>query len=200
MGKASRAKRDRREEAGFVASLTNCAGTWLEKAPAPAERTRIAAAHAELARHRSEAQQLAADESAMIHASLEIFRDPRFEPLQFDDWVVEQILDTLGEPPIVERDDDPAFSDYLRNAVGLVATARVRRAMAEQVRRFLPQYVEADQIRAALAIEHNAYMTVMSDAATPLLVQMTVGALARWYDEREASDEPEDGQKAGAGV
>jgi hypothetical protein len=71
----------------------------------------------------------------------------------------------------------------------VIASARVRRALAEQSRRFLPEYVEAGQIREGLAIEHNAYMTVMSEAATPLLVQMLVGGLARWYEEHEEESE-----------
>jgi hypothetical protein len=61
--------------------------------------------------------------------------------------------------------------------------------MAEQVRRFLPTYVQAGQINEALAIEYNAYLTVMSEAVTPLLAQMLVGALARWYDEHEEDEE-----------
>jgi hypothetical protein len=190
MGRASRAKRDRRAEAGFVAALTACEGSWLAKPPDAAEQQRIAAAHRELARHRAEAAQLAADENHFIAFSLEVLRDPRFQPLHYDDWVIERILERYGEPPVVEDSSDPAFSDYLRTAVLDLADSRVRRAMAEQVRRFLPQYVEAGQVREALALERNAYLTVMSDAATPLLVQMLVGGLARWYEEHEEEDEP----------
>ncbi|MFN8566181.1 MAG: hypothetical protein U0Z44_01390 [Kouleothrix sp.] len=80
---------------------------------------------------------------------------------------------------------DTSFTDYLRQAVQWVATARgSRRAISLQAGRFLPAYVEAGQINEALAIGYNTYVTVMSDANTPLLVQMMVGALARWYDER----------------
>ena len=112
-------------------------------------------------------------------------------PLHLDDWLIEEILNEIGEPPIVADNDDPSFSNYLLQALGVVADARLRRALAEQSHRFLPQYVEAGQIREALAIEHNAYMTVMSNAATPLLVQMLVGGLARWYDEHEEEDVPQ---------
>jgi hypothetical protein len=77
-----------------------------------------------------------------------------------------------------------------------IATPRVRRAMAEQVRRFLPTYIQAGQVKEALAIEYNAYLTVMSDAVTPLLAQMLVGALARWYDENEEDEEVESAESA----
>jgi hypothetical protein len=188
MGKASRTKRERREQAGFVASLTACEGTWLERPPSGEELARIAAARKELEKHRVEAAALGADQEATNRLSLEVFRDERFTPLHFDDWVIESVLKQHGEPPIVEDDSDPAFSNYLRAAVGTIASARVRRALAEQVRRFLPQYVEAGQIREALAIEHNAYLTVMSEQVTPLLVQMLVGGLARWYEEHEEAE------------
>jgi hypothetical protein len=101
------------------------------------------------------------------------------------------VLDKHGEPPVVESDDDPAFSDWLRTAVIDVASSRVRRAMAEQVRRFLPMFVENEQFKEALALDYNAYLTVMSDAVTPLLAQMMVGGLSRWYDEHEEEEEEE---------
>ena len=84
------------------------------------------------------------------------------------------------------RDDaDPAFSDYLRRAVLWMSASRVRRTIAEQARRFLPTLVINGDVRGALALERNAYLTVMSEAATPLLVQMMVAALASWYDTHE---------------
>ena len=86
---------------------------------------------------------------------------------------------------LFRSEDDPSFSDYLREAVVWFATSRVRRAVSAQVRRLLPAFVEAGQIREALAIQNNAYLTVMSDAVTPLLAQLMVGALSRWYDEHE---------------
>lgn len=188
MGKQSRAKRERRVQAGFVASLTTSDGTWLERAPDAEELARIKAADQELRKHRLEALSLGADRDAFNRFSLSIYRDERFTPLHFEDWVIESILKDHGEPPIVADNEDPAFSNYLLLALGSIASARVRRAMAEQSRRFLPQYVEAGQIKEALAIENNAYMTIMSDAATPLLVQMLVGGLARWYEEHEEEE------------
>ena len=196
MGKKSRAKRERREQAGFVASLTASEGTFLERPPAADEQQRINAAFQELKKHRVEADAFAADSEAANRAAIELFRSPLFAPLQFEDWVVESLLDKHGEPPVVEDDSDPAFSDWLRAAVLDIATPRVRRAMAEQVRRFLPTYIQAGQVKEALAIEYNAYLTVMSDAVTPLLAQMLVGALARWYDEHEEDEEVESANSA----
>jgi hypothetical protein len=185
MGRKSRVKRDRRELADFTASLTACEGTWLERPVGAEEAARISAAQQVLGRHRAEAEALGKDVDALHRFSLETFRDERFAPLYFDDWLVEDIIARFGEPPVAEDENDPSFSDYLRQAVLWVATSRVRRAISAQARRFIPAYVEAGQIRQALAIENNAYLTVMSDAVTPLLAQITVGALSRWYDEHE---------------
>jgi hypothetical protein len=196
MGKKSRAKRERREQAGFVASLTASEGTFLDRPPAADEQQRINTAFQELKKHRTEADAFAADAEAANRSSIDLFRSPLFAPLQFEDWVVESLLDKHGEPPVVEDESDPAFSDWLRAAVLDIATPRVRRAMAEQVRRFLPTYIQAGQIKEALAIEYNAYLTVMSDAVTPLLAQMLVGALARWYDEHEEDEEVESAESA----
>jgi hypothetical protein len=185
MGRTSRVKRHRRELADFTASLTACEGTWLERPVGAEEAARISAAQQVLGRHRAEAEALGKDVDALHRFSLETFRDERFAPLYFDDWLVEDIIARFGEPPVAEDENDPSFSDYLRQAVLWVATSRVRRAISAQARRFIPAYVEAGQIRQALAIENNAYLTVMSDAVTPLLAQITVGALSRWYDEHE---------------
>ena len=87
-----------------------------------------------------------------------------------------------------EASADPSLSDYRRPAGPWVDTARVRRAISLQAGRFLPAYVEASQINEALAINYNTYVTVMSDANTPRLVQMMVGALARWYDEHDEDE------------
>jgi len=189
MGKKSRTKRERREQSGYTAALTACEGTWLERPPTPEERARLDAAFQELKKHRIEAQSFGADPEAANKFSIELFRSPVFAPLQFDDWMIESVLERHGEPPIVEDEGDTAFSDYLRTATLDVASPRVRRAMAEQVRRFLPLYVEAGQIQEALAIDYNAYLTVMSDAVTPLLAQMLLGGLSRWYDEHEEDEE-----------
>jgi hypothetical protein len=185
VGKKSREKRARREQAGFVASLTNSDGTWLERAPDAQELTRIQMADRMLREFRVDAMQLGANQEEFNKFSLSVYRDERWAPLYLDDWLIEGIIAELGEPPVVEDESDPAFSNYLLRALGTVASSRFRRAMAEQSRRFLPQYVQEGKIKEALAIEHNAYMTVMSDAATPLLVQTLVGGLARYYDEYE---------------
>ena len=188
MGRKSRIKKDRRAEADFTAALTACEGTWLEQPPAAEEVARIASAQHELGNHRKQAAELSADEEALHRLSLEIFRDPRFAPLHFDDWMIEQVLDQFGEPPVVEDEADTAFSDYLRVAVQSIGSSRVRRAISSQLRRFIPAYVEAGQITEGLALDYNAYVTVMSNANTPLLVQMLVGGLSRWYDEHEEEE------------
>jgi hypothetical protein len=190
MGRKSRAKRDRRAQADFTTALTACEGTWLERPPSEEEEAKLKAADQTLKQHRAAAAELSSDEERLQRFSLEVFRDERFKPLYFDDWVVEQVLDQYGEPPVSEDPADTAFTDYLRTAVQWVANARVRRALATQARRFVPQYVEAGLINEALAIDYNAYVTVMSDANTPLLVQMLVGGLSRWYDEHEEDEEP----------
>jgi hypothetical protein len=188
MGRQSRAKRERREQSSYAASLTACEGSWIEHAPSPDEMAKIQSAAQMLRGFRLEAQQLGTDRVAFNQLSLEMYRDPRWNVLHFEDWVIESVLDEIGEPPIVVDNEDPAFSNYLLQALGVFAGARVRRVVAEQSRRFLPQYIGEGNIRAALTIEHNAYMTVMSEAATPLLVQMLVGGLARWYDEHEEEE------------
>lgn len=191
MGKASRAKRERREQADFTAQLTACEGTELEHRPSSDELARIAAARRELDQYRSVAAAMSRDPNTLTRRGVEVFRAAHFAPLHFDDWVIEQVFEALGEPPVSEDPNDTAFSDYLRAAVETVASGRVRRALAEQVRRFLPQYVKAGLIEEAIIIEQNAYLTVMSNMVTPLLAQMMVGGLARWYDEHEEENEEE---------
>lgn len=189
MGRKSRAKRDRREQTDFDTALIACEGTWLEQPISADEEARIAAARKVLSQHRDIANALSADQEATQRFSLEVFRDPRFAPLAFDDWMVESILQEFGEPPVAEDEGDTSFSDYLRQATQWAATSRVRRALVRQASRFLPSFVDEGKIRHALAIDYNSYVTVMSDAVTPLLAQMLVAALARWYDEHE-EDEP----------
>ena len=193
MGRKSRVKRERREQADFTAALTASAGTWLERPPTAEEQKRLDDAFQELKKHRAEADALAADAEAANRFSIDMFRAPIFAPLQFDDWMIETVLDRHGEPPVVEEEGDTAFSDWLRAAVLDVSSSRVRRSMAAQARRFVPSFVSAGQIKEALAIDYNAYLTVMSDAVTPLLAQMLVGGLARWYDEYEEELEEEEG-------
>ena len=185
MGKASRAKHARRETTEYVSSITACEGTWLERMPERDEQIRIAQARQELMQHRLIAAEMGKDEAATNRLSLEVLRDQRFAPLHFEDWLIEQVINAHGEPPIVENDDDPAFSDYLRAAVQHVASSRLRRALTSQASRFLPQLVDEGKIREALALEYNIYITSMSDAVTPLLAQMMVGGLARYYEEHE---------------
>ncbi|MBS1968425.1 MAG: hypothetical protein JST60_22045 [Chloroflexi bacterium SZAS-1] len=189
MGRKSRAKRDRRAETHYVAALTASEGTWLEQPVSEEESARIKAAQKTLEQHRAAATELSSDEDRLQRFSLEVFRDARFTSLYFDDWMIEQVLEHFGEPPVSEDPADTAFSDYLRAAVQWAATPRVRRALSGQATRFLPEYVEAGLINEALAINYNAYVTVMSDANTPLLVQMMVGGLSRWYDEHEDTDD-----------
>lgn len=181
-------KQERRYQADLAARLTNATGTWLERPPTAEEQARISAAHKQLEQHRRLADEISRDPDALTRRGLEVFRATHFAPLHFSDAVIEKVLATLGEPPVVEDPDDTAFSDYLRTAVIRTATAPVRRVLADQVRRFLPQYMASNQIEAALIIEQNAYLTVMSDLVTPLLAQMMVGGLARWYEQHPDAD------------
>ncbi|HMO57414.1 MAG TPA: hypothetical protein PKA05_10065 [Roseiflexaceae bacterium] len=182
-------KRQRREQANYVASLTACEGTWLERAPDTAEQERIRSTDQMLRGFRTQAAELGNNREEFNRFSLDIFREERWAPLYLDDWVIETVIEEVGEPPVVTDPDDLSFSNYLLQALGAIATSRFRRAMAEQARRFLPIYLGEGRNKEALAIGHNAYMTVMSEAATPLLVQTLVGGLARYYeslDEEEA--------------
>lgn len=190
MGKKSREKRERRAQAGYVASLTNSEGTWLEHAPSPEEMVRVGQAAQMLRQYRLLAVEIASNQEEFNKLSLALYREERWQPLYLDDWLVEGIIAEVGEPPVVEAEDDPSFTTYLLKALGAVASARFRRALAEQSRRFLPQLVQETRFKEALAVEHNAYMTVMSDAATPLLVQTLVGGLARYYESIEDDEEP----------
>ncbi|HEU4325041.1 MAG TPA: hypothetical protein VFS21_18010 [Roseiflexaceae bacterium] len=177
-----------RSASAYAAQLTACAGTWLEQPAGPEEQTRIAAARRALSAHRAQADAFAADPEEAARFSLELFRDPRFAPLLFSDATVEALLRDRGEPPV---DEDPAsdtFSTYLREAAVSLATARARRTLVEQVQRFIPQFVEQGDIRAALAIEYNIYLTSYGDGASPLIVQLLLGALTRWYEEHEIEE------------
>src|SRR5690349_9836102 len=105
MGKQSRAKRERREQASFAAGLTACEGTWLERAPDSAEVTRIQGALQLLRNHRLEAQALAGDRDAFNAFSLQIYGEERWGALHLEDWVMEAILEEVGEPPMA-RDNN----------------------------------------------------------------------------------------------
>ena len=174
--------------AWFPATLMACAGTWLEQPPDAAEQARINAARRALQAHRAEADAFGADHAEAARFSLELFRDPRFAPLAFADRLVASIIEQHGEPPVAESDDDPSFSDYLHDVALSVSSGRLRRALVEQVQRFIPQYVEAGQIREALAIEYNIHLTNYGEGSSPLIVQLLLAALVRWYDEREGEE------------
>lgn len=175
----------------FVATLTHCAGTWLAQPPTTEEERQIAAAFQLVREQRHATVTFHSDPSAANAFSIILFRDAAFAPLQISDALVAQILRTVGEPPVVQSEaDDDAFADYMRAAVLTIATARVRSALAAQLRRLLPRYVNNRQWREAIAIDYNAFRTALSNEATPFLVQMTLAGLARWYDERPA-DLPE---------
>lgn len=172
----------------YAASLSACAGTWLEQPPDQAEQARISAARRALQAHRSAAEALSADPHAAARFSLELFRDPRFTPLAFSDQIVASILESHGEPPVAEDPDDPSFSDYLHDVAVAISSTRLRRALVEQIQRFIPQYVEAGQIREALAIEYNIHLTNYGQDTSPLIVQLLLAALMRWYEEHEPEE------------
>ena len=191
MGRRSRMKKERRQQASYAASLTASEGSWLEHMPSAEEQSQILSSSQMLRAFRLQAQELGSNPEEFNRLSLEMYRDPRWNVLHFEDWLIESILEEVGEPPIVSDNDDPAFSNYLLRALGVIATARVRRVLAEQSRRFLPQYVGEGKIREGLMIEHNAYMSVMSEAATPLLVEALdpVSTTAQRRNERTHAGE-----------
>jgi hypothetical protein len=169
----------------YAATLTACAGTWLEQVPTLAEQQRIDAACKLVREQRRIAVEFHQDPQESRLFSLQLFRDPQFVPLYLSDPLIEQILATVGEPPVVDTEDDPAFANYLRQAVLSIATARVRSGLSGQVRRFLPHFVEREEWKAAVAIDSNAFRTALGNEVSPFLVQVTLGGLARWYDEHD---------------
>lgn len=190
MGRQAQLKRARREQAEYVASLTTCEGTWLEKRPEMEEQRQIVAAtHLLIQKHLPIINEFKRDVTAANLYSLELFRDELFKPLHFEDWVVEQMIEAVGEPPIVESQDDPAFSSYLQRAVLSVATSRFRASLASQLRRFLPVLINAERYRDAVCVDYNAFRTSLGNEVSPFLVQMTLQSMARWYEEHEEEDE-----------
>lgn len=169
----------------YVASLTACEGTWLAQPPDAAEQQRIDAACKAVREQRRLAREFYDHIREARIFSLELFRREEFAPLHLSNRLIEQILDAVGEPPVVEDRDDPAFARYMRRAVLSIATARMRRDLAAQVRRFLPHYVETEQWKEAVAIDGNAFRTSLGNEVSPFLVQMTLGGLARWYEQHE---------------
>ena len=80
-------------------------------------------------------------------------------------------------------ENDKAFTDYIIGAIGVIISARIRRALAEQAQRYLPDLVAEGELAGAVLLANNAYMTLMSESATPLLVQSMVSGLSAYYDE-----------------
>lgn len=172
-----------------AARITRCTGTWLEREPDIAEQTRMAQAQAALRGRRAEAAAFHHDETAANAFCVELFRDPQFQPLHLSAELIAQVINRLGEPPVVDAGDEAEFSDYLRQAAASVATPNTRRFLAAQLRRFLPRYVEAGQWRAAVAIDYSAFRTSLGNEVTPFLAQMTLAGLADYYEEEEGDEE-----------
>lgn len=169
----------------YTASLTTCTGTWLEHPPDAPEQQRIDAAFKLLREQRRIAIEFHRDPEAANLFSIELFRDKVFRPLHLEDWLIERILNNIGEPPLVEEGDEALFTNYLQRAVLSTATPHFRRSLAGQLRRFLPQYVEAGRWKEAVAIDYNAFRTSLGNEVSPFLVQMTLEGLARWYEMHE---------------
>jgi hypothetical protein len=123
------------------------------------------------------------DVEAYHRLSLALFRHDRFRPLALDGWLIATVIDAIGEPPIVEDENDPAFTQYIRQGLGEIASARIRRAIAEQAQRFLPTLINENDVEGAVLLAQNTYMTLMSESTTPLLVQVMVSGLSAYYDE-----------------
>jgi hypothetical protein len=115
--------------------------------------------------------------------SLALFRQDRFFVLALEGWLIADVIDSIGEPPIVEDEADTAFTTYIISAIDVIISARIRRALAEQSQRFLPDLIAENDITGAVLLANNAYMTLMSERATPLLVQAMVSGLSAYYDE-----------------
>lgn len=173
----------RRSTAYTHAAYTRCVGTPLEHAPSPAELAAVRDAM-EVARRERQSVQESLDSMDAYHTqSLAVYRHERFAPLALDGWLIADVIDSLGEPPIVEDEDDPAFSEYIVKALGIIMSSRIRRALSEQSQRLLPALIAENDIAGAVLVANNAYMSLMSDAATPLMVQAMVSGLAAYYDE-----------------
>ena len=165
------------------AAYTRCTGTWLEQEPAKTELVALRDAMEVARNSRDTVATNVPDLDAYHSLSLALFRHDRFRPLALDGWLIATIIDTLGEPPIVEDENDPAFTDYIRQAIGEIGSARIRRALAEQAQRFLPILIKENEIDGAVLLAQNTYMTLMSESTTPLLVQAMVSGLSAYYDE-----------------
>ncbi len=173
----------RRSTAYTHAAYTRCAGTPLESAPDAAELAAIREAMEAARRERQSVQESLTSIDAYHAQSLTLYRDNRFMVMALDGWLIADVIESIGEPPIVEDEEDPAFTEYIIRALDAIMSARIRRALSEQSQRFLPALIEENNIQGAVLLANNAYMTLMSDAATPLMVQAMVSGLAAYYDE-----------------
>lgn len=165
------------------AAYTRCVGTWLEHEPPPSELVALRDAMEVARNSRNTVAASVPDVEAYHRLSLALFRHDRFRSLALDGWLIATVIDTLGEPPIVEDENDPTFTQYIRQALGAIASARIRRAIAEQAQRFLPVLINENDIEGAVLLAQNTYMTLMSESTTPLLVQAMVSGLSAYYDE-----------------
>jgi hypothetical protein len=173
----------------YAAALTRCAGTWLAAPPDAAEQERIAAAGKALREQRRRAVEFHQDPNAATLFSINLFRDAAFAPLHLERRLIAQMIAAQGEPPEVADPDDPAFVQYLRQAILSIAHAQLRKALAAQLRRYLPRYVAAEDWQAAIALDHNAFRTALGNEVSPFLLQMTLEGLARYYEEIEAEQD-----------
>jgi hypothetical protein len=172
----------------FTAALTRCRGTWLEHAPDEAEQARVNRAARQLREQRRIAIEFHNNPEAANAYCIELFRAPEFNALHFDTLLIERMLSRVGEPPIVTDENTEAFSEYLRQAVLSVAYPDVRRSLASQLRRLLPQFTEAGRWREAVAIDYSAFRTSLGNEVTPFLAQMALAGLADYYDEHEEAE------------
>ncbi len=166
---------------------TTCAGTWLAQPADVAERERIDRAVQAVKEQRKLAMEFYADPRAAKQFALELFQRPEFAPLHLSDELVQMMIERAGEPPVVTDADDPAFAHYLNRAVLSIANSKVRRHLANQLRRLLPQFVAAQQWREAIAIDTNAFRTALGNEASPFLVQMAFSGLVRYYEAMPAN-------------
>ncbi|NJL35215.1 MAG: hypothetical protein HC893_16885 [Chloroflexaceae bacterium] len=105
--------------------------------------------------------------------------------MHLGDELVARMIEQVGEPPVVNDPDDPAFANYMRRAVLSIANSKVRRHLADQLRRYLPMFVESERWREAIAIDNNAFRTSLGNEVSPFLVQMALSGLVRWYETHE---------------
>ncbi|MFV9505740.1 MAG: hypothetical protein AB4911_14385 [Oscillochloridaceae bacterium umkhey_bin13] len=176
---------DRAGGGSEAARLTRCAGTWLEHEPDAAEQERITAALQQLKEQRAVAVAFHKDPEAAKRFCIELFREPNFAPLAFSEELVAAMIASQGEPPVVDEAHETEFSDYLRDAILIVALPNTRRALAAQLRRFLPHYTEAGQWQAAIAIDHSAFRTSLGNEVTPYLAQIALAGLAAYYETHD---------------